>query len=37
MAKSARELFEEAMTLAPEERETLVHLLIESVDAEAAV
>ena len=34
MAKSARELFAEAMKLAPEERETLMRLLIESVDAE---
>jgi putative addiction module component (TIGR02574 family) len=35
MAKSARELFEEAMKLEPEERATLIRLLIESVDAEA--
>ena len=35
MAKSARELFEEAMKLDPEERATLMRLLIESVDAEA--
>jgi len=35
MAKSARELFEEAMKLEPEERATLMRLLIESVDAEA--
>jgi len=35
MAKSARELFEEAMKLDPEERATLMRLLIESVDAES--
>ena len=35
MAKSARELFAEAMKLAPEERETLMRLLIESVDAKS--
>ncbi len=35
MAKSARELFEEAMELDPEERATLLRLLIESVDAES--
>jgi putative addiction module component (TIGR02574 family) len=35
MAKSARELFAEAMKLAPEERATLMRLLIESVDAES--
>jgi putative addiction module component (TIGR02574 family) len=35
MAKSARELFAEAMKLAREERETLMRLLIESVDAES--
>jgi putative addiction module component (TIGR02574 family) len=35
MAKSARELFEEAMKLGPEERATLMRLLIESVDAES--
>ena len=35
MAKSARQLFEEAMKLDPEERATLMRLLIESVDAEA--
>ena len=35
MEKSARELFEEAMKLEPEERATLMRLLIESVDAEA--
>jgi putative addiction module component (TIGR02574 family) len=34
MAKSARELFEEAMKLDPEERATRMRLLIESVDAE---
>ena len=34
MAKSARQLFEEAMKLDPEERATLMRLLIESVDAE---
>ena len=34
MARSARELFEEAMRLAPEERETLMRLLIEALDAE---
>jgi len=32
MAKSARELFEEAMELDPEERATLLRLLIESED-----
>ena len=35
MAKSARQLFEEAMKLDPEERDTLMRLLIESVDAES--
>jgi putative addiction module component (TIGR02574 family) len=35
MAKSARELFDEAMKLDPEERATLMRLLIESVDAES--
>jgi putative addiction module component (TIGR02574 family) len=35
MAKSARELFEEAIKLDPEERATLIRLLIESVDAES--
>jgi putative addiction module component (TIGR02574 family) len=35
MARSARELFEEAMSLAPEERATLMRLLIESLDAES--
>jgi putative addiction module component (TIGR02574 family) len=34
MARSARELFEEAMRLDPEERATLVRLLIEAFDAE---
>jgi putative addiction module component (TIGR02574 family) len=35
MARSARELFEEAMRLDPEERATLMRLLIEALDAEA--
>jgi putative addiction module component (TIGR02574 family) len=35
MAKSARELFEEAMGLDPEERATLMRLLIENLDAES--
>jgi putative addiction module component (TIGR02574 family) len=35
MAKSARELFEEAMRLDPEERATLMRLLIEALDSEA--
>ena len=35
MTKSARELFEEAMKLDPEERATLTRLLLESVDAES--
>ncbi len=35
MAKSARELFEEAMKLDPEERVTVMRLLIESVDAKS--
>ena len=35
MAKSARELFAEAMKLAPEERATLMRLLIESIDVES--
>ena len=35
MEKAARQLFEEAMKLDPEERATLMRLLIESVDAEA--
>jgi len=34
MARSARELFEEAMRLAPEERATLMRLLIDTLDAE---
>jgi putative addiction module component (TIGR02574 family) len=34
MARSARELFEEAMRLDPEERATLMRLLIEALDAE---
>ena len=37
MARSARELFEEAMRLDPEERATLMRLLIESLDAESEV
>jgi putative addiction module component (TIGR02574 family) len=35
MAKSARELFEEAMRLDPEERATLMRLLIENLDRES--
>ena len=35
MARSARELFEEAMRLDPEQRATLMRLLIESLDAES--
>ena len=35
MAKSARELFEEAMRLAPEERATLMRLLIDTLDTES--
>ena len=34
MARSARELFEEAMRLDPQERATLMRLLIETLDAE---
>jgi putative addiction module component (TIGR02574 family) len=34
MARSARELFEEAMKLDPQERTTLMHLLIEALDTE---
>jgi putative addiction module component (TIGR02574 family) len=34
MARSARELFEEAMKLDPQERATLVRLLIEALGAE---
>lgn len=35
MARSARELFEEAMRLDPEERAVLMRLLIETFDAES--
>jgi len=35
MARSARQLFEEAMRLDPEERATLMRLLIENLDAES--
>ena len=35
MARSARELFDEAMTLEPKERIALTSLLIESLDPEA--
>jgi putative addiction module component (TIGR02574 family) len=35
MARSARELFEEAMRLDPQERATLMRLLIETLDAES--
>jgi putative addiction module component (TIGR02574 family) len=35
MARSAQELFEEAMRLDPAERATLMRLLIESLDGEA--
>ena len=34
MAKSARELFEEAMRLDPKERATLMRLLVDNLDAE---
>ena len=34
MARSARELFDEAMQLDPRERASLLRLLIESLDAE---
>jgi putative addiction module component (TIGR02574 family) len=34
MARSARELFEEAMRLHPQERATLMRFLIEALDAE---
>ena len=34
MASSARELFEEAMRLGPEERATLMRLLIDTLDVE---
>ena len=35
MARSARELFEEAMRLNPEERATLMRLLVDTLDAES--
>lgn len=35
MARSGRDLFEEAMRLDPEERATLMRLLIESLDTES--
>ncbi len=35
MARSARELFEEAMRLGPEERATLMRLLVDTLDAES--
>jgi putative addiction module component (TIGR02574 family) len=35
MAKSARELFEEAMRLDPKERATLMRLLVDSLDAKS--
>ena len=35
MARSARELFEEAMRLVPQERATLVRLLIDALDADS--
>ena len=35
MARSARELFEEAMKLDPKERATLMRLLIDTLDAES--
>ncbi|MGH7323116.1 MAG: addiction module protein [Candidatus Rokuibacteriota bacterium] len=35
MARSARELFEEAMRLAPDERAALIRLLIDALDAES--
>ncbi|MGH7310396.1 MAG: addiction module protein [Candidatus Rokuibacteriota bacterium] len=35
MARSARELFEEAMRLDPQERATLMRLLIETLDVES--
>ncbi len=35
MARSARELFDEVMRLDPEERATLMRLLIDSLDAES--
>ena len=35
MARSARELFDEAMRLDPQERATLMRLLIETLDVES--
>jgi putative addiction module component (TIGR02574 family) len=35
MGRSARELFEEAMRLNPQERATLMRLLIDTLDAES--
>jgi putative addiction module component (TIGR02574 family) len=35
MARSARELFEEAMRLNPQERATLMRLLIDTLDAKS--
>ena len=35
MARTARELFEEAMRLDPEERATLMRLLVDTLDAES--
>jgi len=35
MARSARELFDEAMRLDPAERATLIRLLIDTLDAES--
>jgi hypothetical protein len=35
MARSARQLFEEAMRLAPEGRATLMRLLVDTLDAES--
>jgi putative addiction module component (TIGR02574 family) len=35
MARSARELFEEAIRLDPEERATLMRLLVDTLDAES--
>lgn len=35
MARSARELFEEAMRLDPKERAALMRLLVDSLDAES--
>jgi putative addiction module component (TIGR02574 family) len=35
MARSARQLFEEAMRLAPKERAALIRLLIDTLDAES--